>query len=301
MNNKFLIFLYILPLFLVAGCEDDITDDLNLEASEPLVVIDAWINNKSESQTIQLLGTQPYFDNSGIIGLDGATVSITDDNGIVYPFVGTGDGTYTWTPNAGESFGEIGGNYNLSVIIDGVNYSAFSSMNRVPAIDSITSRIEEETAFSEEGIFAEFWSRDPIGPNDTYWIKTWKNGEYLREPGQINIAYDAGFSAGGLIDGLIFIPPIRDAINPQIIEDGTLLSPYTVGDMVYVELHSIPNEAFYFLEEVRRQTDRPGGFAELFSVPLSNVPTNIQTTDTSTNVLGFFTVSAVSSLSEVIE
>ena len=46
---------------------------------------------------------------------------------------------------------------------------------------------------------------------------------------------------------------------------------------------------------MRIQTDRQGGFAELFAVPLSNIATNITNTDTNGDkALGFFCVSAVS-------
>ena len=103
------------------------------------------------------------------------------------------------------------------------------------------------------------------------------------------------------MDGSIFIRPIRDAVNPFEDEDGTFLSPYSPGDSIYVELHSISNEAFFFLNEVRLQTDRPGGFAELFASPLSNVPSNIVSTNEETDVLGFFTVSGVSALGRRFE
>ena len=42
------------------------------------------------------------------------------------------------------------------------------------------------------------------------------------------------------------------------------------------------------------QTDRPGGFAELFATPLSNVVTNIIPSNENEEVVGFFNVSAVS-------
>jgi hypothetical protein len=158
--------------------------------------------------------------------------------------------------------------------------------------------------FFPDAYFAEFWSRDFIGSGDTYWIKSFKNGIYLNEPAEINIAYDAGFSEGGNVDGLIFIPPIRDAINPfEQDEDDEFISPFEDGDSVYVEIHSITNETFRFLNDVRIQTDRPGGFAELFAVPLSNVPTNIQYLggDPQIVVAGFFNVAAVRSAGKTLD
>jgi len=52
------------------------------------------------------------------------------------------------------------------------------------------------------------------------------------------------------------------------------------------------------LNEVAIQTNRPGGFAELFAQPLANVSSNILVADESsetTKAIGFFNVSAVSS------
>ena len=69
------------------------------------------------------------------------------------------------------------------------------------------------------------------------------------------------------------------------------------GDSVVVEILSINYEAFTYLNELRIQTDRPGGFAELFSVPLSNISTNIVSSDPEgLKPLGFFNMSAKSVL-----
>ena len=300
-SNYIFLLLSIAIIFFMTSCEDDISSKVELAASPDLVVIDAWINNKPEPQTINILASQTYFDNSGVVGLSGAEVVVLSTSGEQYLFEEGDNGAYTWTPTNGETFGTIGEDYGLSVTHNGITYASGSSLNRVPPIDSITFRFEEENAFLEESYFAEFWSRDPEGTGDSYWIRTWKNGIYLGDPNEINIAFDAGFSQGGAVDGLIFIPPIRDAINPFEDEDGVFLSPYAPGDSIYVELHAIPNEAAFFLNEVRLQTDRPGGFGELFASPLSNVPTNIFASDGETEVLGFFTVSAVSSLGERFE
>ena len=95
---------------------------------------------------------------------------------------------------------------------------------------------------------------------------------------------------------MIFIPPIRFGVNSfEEDENGGFQAPYLPGDSIYVELHSITNEAFFFLSEVRFQTDRPGGFAELFATPLSNVVTNIIPSDENVEVVGFFNLSAVTS------
>ncbi|MEM1123178.1 MAG: DUF4249 domain-containing protein [Bacteroidota bacterium] len=305
MNTQKYSFFFLLGLLVAlqitfSSCEDEIRPEL--EEAPNIMAIDAWINNQPGPQVIKVQQTQPYFDNSLPTGLTGATVQVIDENQQVFDFEEAENGDYVWTPVGNETFGQIGLQYQLNIEHQGTSYSAVGRMNGVPPVDSISFEFEEAEGPFPEGYFAEFWSRDLPGEGDTYWIKAFKNGQYLGKPEEINIAFDAGFSSGGNIDGLIFIPPLRLGVNPfEEDEDGSFLSPYSPGDSIHVELHSISNEAFYFLSEVRLQTDRPGGFAELFATPLSNVPTNITSSDENVEVVGFFNVSAVSGNGKKLE
>jgi len=278
------------------SCEENFFP--KLEDVSPQLVVDAWINNQPEPQTIRITQTQGYFDAVIPPGIQNAQVRVFDQFGRRFDFVETGtDGEYVWNPTPEQpSITEIGIDYHLRIDVDGQTFESISTMNRVPAMDSVTFRYEPGNGFFPESYFAEFYARDIIGPGDTYWIKAWKNGMYLNKPNEINIAFDAGFSAGGNIDGIFFIQPIRDGINPfEIDENDEFIPPYDPGDSVFVEIHSITYDAFVFLTEVRIQTDRQGGFAELFAVPLANVPTNIINNDPNgPQALGYFCVSAVS-------
>ncbi|MEQ8242794.1 DUF4249 family protein, partial [Fulvivirga sp.] len=189
-----------------------------------------------------------------------------------------------------------GTTYDLEVRLNGITYHAASSLNRVPEVDSIKFTFkEEQSVFQPEGYYAEFVATDFKGSGDTYWIKAFKNGSLLNNPFDLNIAYDAGFNAGGNIDGFVFIQPIQDGVTP-LNDELDAIDPYVLGDSLYVEIHSITNEAFYFLQEVQIQTQRDGGFDEVFAEPFQNVGTNItaQSTNGEAKVVGFFNVSSVS-------
>lgn len=283
---------YILLLSVTIACDDQIYPELG--AAPPVLVIDAWVNNKPENQSIKLTRSQPYLADDEALVVSGAEVYITDDSGVRFDFVDQGKGEYVW-PYTGQTLGVIGTSFELHVIDNGSTYQASSAMNRVPKIDSVTFRWQAEHFGLPESYFGEFWSRDLEGLGDVYWIKTYKNEQFLNKPSEINIAYDAGFSAGGEIDNLIFIPPIRDAINPFDGDPDSegFLSPYADGDSLYVEIYSLTLAAHTFLTEVKIQTDRPGGFGELFATPLSNVDVNIENITNGGPVLGFFCVSAV--------
>ena len=289
--------LYILIAFVIFACETEINPTLN--PAEEVLVVDAWLNDKDETQKIFLTKSQPYFDQSQPQLVNGAEVSVKDLNtGEVFPFVEEAN-YYSWTPE-GKSFGEIGHSYELLINVEEETYSAVSSMGPVPEVDSVLFMYNPEDISMKSPYFtAEFTARDIPGLGDAYWIKAWKNGTYLSKPSEINIAFDAGIFPSQPVDGEIFHRIIRrDFINPfdEVPEKtNTFLPPYTVGDSLYVEIHSIGPQAFDFLSQLIIQTNRPGGFAELFASPLANVSSNIESSSEESNlkVAGFFNVSGV--------
>lgn len=289
---------------LLASCEDVINP--NLREADPVLVIDAWINNKVEDQVVRLTLSQPYLSDEVPPGVSGATVTVTYDGGTL-DFMEDSDepGVYRWTTDEATSeevFGETGRAYTLTVVVDGQTFEAVSRINRTVAIDSITFELDDSPFYPENSYLAQFWAREPVGTGDTYWIRPYKNGIPLSKPSEINIAYDAGFSPGGSFDGITFIPPIREVNPNDVDEDDQPLSPYVIGDSLYVEIHSITYESFTFLSQVIVQTDRPGGFGELFSTPLANVSSNIvRTSSGPLKAVGFFNVAAVEGLGKKLE
>jgi len=271
-----------------------------LQPATPVLVVDAWINNKTEKQIVLLTMTQPYFDSSLPAGVSGAAVSVQDvtDGVTVYHFTENPSvhGSYEWTPSS-VNFGTIGHQYKLTILLNGETFVASSYMGRVPAVDSITFSQQGNNSNSKTiKYYGQFWATDPKGPGDTYWIKTTKNDTLLTLPGEINIAYDAGTSIGGDADGVVFISPVRRKITPRLSSNqASTDSPLILGDSVYVEINSISLAAFNFLGQVITQTNRPGGFGQLFSTPLANVSSNLSNVNPSGSpIVGFFNTAAVS-------
>ncbi|SMD34672.1 protein of unknown function [Reichenbachiella faecimaris] len=288
-------YIFLLSAFGLMACEDQIYP--KLKEADQILAIDAWVNDKIEAQTIRVYKSAPYFDNSVREGLNGAEVYIQDNENNRFDFQDAGKGEYVWMPDGNVGFGSVGKTYTLSVLVDGILFQSVSVKNRVPEIDSVSFRFEKASLGNPDMHMGTFYARDPIGTGDTYWIKSYKNGLYLNKPSEINIAYDAGFNAGAVIDGLVFIQPIRDQVN-RFDEDPkdelNVLPPYEDGDSLSVEIHSITNEAYHFLSEMREVLDRPGGFGELFTSPLGNLKSNISCISVeSVEVVGFFCISAV--------
>jgi hypothetical protein len=278
------------------SCEDVINP--TLEPADPVVVVDAWITDLPGEQTVTLTWTQPYFEEVLPPAITGATVTVSDDQGKTFVFAENviKPGHYEWTPSGADTL-RVGGKYLLTVITDSDTFQAQSYMGRVPAIDSITFEADENIATGDPLVRAEFWATDPVGPGDAYWIRAYKNGVPLLKPSEINIAFDAGVSIGGPADGVVFIAPVRRRINANDRnEDDQLLSPIQNGDSMHVEIHSLTVAAFTYLNEVSIQTNRPGGFSELFATPLANVSTNVfNRNPNGRKAVGFFNTASVSS------
>jgi hypothetical protein len=297
-------FLFVWIAIAATSCEEII--DPALQRAEPILVVDAWINNKVEDQVIRLTMTQPYLENVLPGGVSGASVVVSYDGGnIVFSEDAGNAGVYRWTPTeltSEEAFGELNRAYTLTVVSNGETYEATSRLKRTVPVDSITFKEITNSFYPEGSYSAEFWATDAVGAGDTYWIRTYKNGILLNKPSELNIAFDAAFSEGGNFDGITLIAPIRDVSPDEVDEDDLPISPYMPGDSVYVEIHSLTRESFTFLNEVIVQTNRPGGFGELFSTPLANVSSNIKNTNANgRKVVGFFNVAAVEGLGKKFE
>ncbi|MBV19537.1 MAG: hypothetical protein CL870_00365 [Cytophagia bacterium] len=300
-------YFYILFVFLFS-CEDIITP--NLPTNDPIIVVDAWINNLEKNQVIKLSKTQNYLDNSSPVPLEGASVLVYDEYSNHFIFTESKDGEYIWSPDSTfKNIGEEGTKFYLSIILqhDGINIIAESQLHRTSIIDSVNF---VRGQVPEDSYYAEFWSREEEGVGDAYWIKSYINGELQTGLQDIITCIDAGASSeGAVIDGIPFIPPIRRAVTKfENDDDGNLVTPFKRGDSLFVEIHSVTFEAFNFLNKTALQINRPGGFSELFAVSLSNVPTNlyaINIPDDSVNpnypVVGFFNVSSVHGMGNTLD
>ena len=287
-------------LLILISCEDVITPEL--PTNDPILVVDAWLNNLNDEQKIILSSTQDYLDSTSSPSVSGAIVQVSDNLGNVFDFVESVPGEYVWQPtNLKNSLGDVGSSYTLNIQHDGKEIIAQSTMNRTSTIDSVNF---VRGQFPKGSYYAEFWSREEAGIGDAYWIKSYVNGIYQNDLDDIITCIDAGASSeGAVIDGIPFIPPIRRGITRfETDDDGDFISPFNKGDSIYVEIHSVTYEAFDFLNKTSIQINRPGGFGELFAVSLSNVPTNLHVVnDNRFPVVGFFNISAVHGMGNTLD
>lgn len=294
--KKLIVSILVLSLFTFTSCEDVI--DLQTDGGEPQLVVDGWLTNLAGSQNIKLRLSASYFDNAAAKPALGAKVTVTANKTDVYEFKDLkNDGNYVWTPKDTKPLASIGNSYKLTIEYGGETYTSETLMKRVPPIDSIAYEYKERTLVADDkpkkGYLAEFYANDLTGSGDCYWIRHSRNGKIFNKADEITIAYDGAFSPGSSSDGFMFILPIR-----QSITSGNTLDLYAEKDTLKVDLYSMSLEAYYFLFQVRQESTNQG----LFATAPSNIPTNIKNVkETGKKALGFFGVSAVSSLQTIID
>lgn len=279
------------------NCEDLIELDSRFEG--PQLVVDAWLNNRSEPQTVILTESQDFYDNRLPTAVTDAQVVVCPDNdpAACIIFEHTTEGRYVWTPTEGDSLGVIGTEYSLGIQRGEDQFLAQTTMNRTAIIDSISFQFEEEQLGLDEGLYAQLYARDNVGIGDAYWIRTTFNDTLLLRPDELSIVYDATFSPGTDTDGITFIFPIRFSIN-KISEDGSPV-PLEPGDKVEVEIMSLSQEAFFFLSVAGDQI--PNGDNGIFALPVANSPGNVFNIATEERILGVFNVAASARMEKTVE
>ena len=78
---------FILSAGLISGltaCDDVIHP--TLQTAKPVYAVDAFINNRLDTQVIRLMYSQPYFEQQLPPGVSGAVVTITDNEGNSFSF-----------------------------------------------------------------------------------------------------------------------------------------------------------------------------------------------------------------------
>jgi hypothetical protein len=270
---------------LLAGCETVI--NATIESAPSQLAVDAWLTDVPGEQRIKLTKTRNYFDNGAAIPATGAGVVVTDNVGGRFEFTDPdNDGVYSWKPrNDTMRLGVIGRTYALSIAQGGESYVSISRMPRITKIDSILFKRDNVTPVSSTtGWRGEFWATDTPGATDYYYIRFFRNGKLQNRPGDIELCIDGAFRGSANTDGLVFIRPIRQDINPENL--------YALNDTVRVEMRTLQPEGYAFWELLRAQLFNAG----LFATPPVNVPSNLRNVRANgPAAVGFFMVSPVQS------
>ena len=279
---------FVFLAFSQTACEDII--EVDVEQKQKKLVVDAFIDNQLQTQTIRLTESIPFFDLPGTEPpVTTATVVLADTGtGKIFPFIHDSMGYYRWNPNelSGDTL-TVGSSYALFIIENGDTVVGVTKL--YPTADRIDSLRTVPTKgngppFIDTGRYCEIFAYDLPGIGNHYWLKTFRNDTLISDINNLNIAQDMGNNSNGQ-DGDLFIYPVRFS---QLNE---FLRPYVDGEKVRVEIHSISREAYYWFQLIVNESNNGG----LFATPPVNIMSNLfyLNQNPKRGIAGFFNVAAV--------
>lgn len=255
---------------LLFSCEETIR--LDLDQTEPVVVIEGLITNQAKKHFIKVSRSTDFYASQASAPVSGAQVRVEDDLGNQYLFEESTAGRY----ESVDTFsGLIGRTYRMQVVFDGKTYEASEKMYSVTTVDSLTYRVAEGQD-STKNRFLEVlvYLNEPQDEDNYYLAKFFRNGERLDDEGTTIFYFN-----DDVLNGRIQDFPIPDFFAP--------------GDRARAELFSISAEAFRFFSDQEKALNNDGG---LFSGIPANAHTNLEG-----GAIGYFQVSAMEFLELVIE
>lgn len=274
--------LFIATALGLSACEDVI--DVELEQGSTLVVVDGMITSELKPQKVRLTTTAPYFENQATPSISNAFVEIKeyDESGILLQI----DTLQEDANVKGDYYcqkitkGVIGRRYDLTVRALGETYTASSTMQRIPPIDSVTFKYETYSIPEFTGYHAYYHGPEIPGLGDNYLFRIYRNGKLYDNPNQIYFASDE------LVDGN-YIGNVD--ITPEVFE---------LGDTIKVESYTTSRDQYYFLVEMSKQVNNGGIFAN----PPANIRTNIYNVNPSgKKAVGYFSANAMNSMTGIVK
>lgn len=224
----------------MTGCEKVI--DLELDKSDPVLVIDASVNNQLEYQTVKISKTTPFDEKKRFNPVTGALISLTGSNGQNISYTESSPGIYQSIAFRGVP----GTKYTLSVLAEGKTYKAISTMPHPVKLDSIN--VKTFSFLKDTNSYAAANYHDPRSVQNQYrYILT------IKGKIEFEAVTEDRFSDGNAVSDIIFYE----------------LDDLRKGDRVDVEMQCIDRAVFKYFFAIS-QIDGNGGPPVAPSDPVSN-------------------------------
>ena len=277
--------LLIMPLILTWSCQEVI--QIDLEEGKKRLVIEGRIEKiKGQNigyQSITLSTTNNYFSNSQTPRVTGATVSVSDDSGTVYPLQESA--TIAGLYETNNLFAEIGSTYTLHINYKGEKFRGSAKIGPVAPIDSIYQEFKTENLFDEEGIRIKIDFTDPPIKGNFYKWQQFQDGE-------ISIDVNPG-TKWTLISPDEFFNGIK--VIGREPNDEMIFEP---GQQALVRQLSISKEEYDYMFLLYDQATGGGPF----DAPPSTIRGNIENLTNPENYpLGYFGASEVAEAEMIIQ
>lgn len=161
------ILLSFLSLIFLSSCEKVI--DVNLNSTDPKLVVEGIISNTQEVQTVRLSQTSNFSDKTEFNGITNATVIISDNTGSTDTLKMIASGVY----QTAKIKGIPGNTYFLSINYNGKQYTAQSKMPKLIMMDTL--KIEENSIFGIKQVSLIASISDPANTPNFYRFKLYQN------------------------------------------------------------------------------------------------------------------------------
>jgi hypothetical protein len=274
MNNRSRLLCCIsLIISVLPSCQKVIELDLN--STDPVIVIEANLSNLPGSYSVELHKTVNFSDANTFPTCTGAVVTINDNSGNSELLIETTPGTYTTTSLQGI----VGKTYTISVTADGKNYQGVSNLPAPVTIDTLI--VTTSSGFggglggmggndSVKSVSVRF--TDPIGITNYYRLVEIVNGVLVNTFSIVSDLYRDGYSI------------------EETVREGSDIKLKT-GDIVTIQLQSIDKDVYEYFRTFNQTSG--GGFS-------SSSPAN-PTSNISNGALGYFSAYAVTSKTIIIQ
>ena len=253
-----LFFLFTIVFF---ACKKIVT--LGLKNAPAQVVIEGEVTNSAGRYTVSISRSTGFYADNIFPPVSGASVKISDNNGVTDSLTETAPGVYSTHTLQGVP----GNTYSLSVWIGDTNYTAVSTMPPLVPLDSI-SFLQNIGIKKQEGLTAVANFQDPLGVENYYQFELYKNRIKYTQDQTVFVFSDR------LSDGRYISYPLRTGDSTDYIN---------FGDTVTIRMYCIDKNIYNYFYELEQS-----------SSPMTASPANPQS-NISNGALGYFSAHTIQS------
>ncbi len=256
MKRSFIFFGLSAVLFL--SCQK--TVKLSLNTAPPQLVIEGQVTNTPGPYTVTISRSVAFYADNDFPGVSGASVLISDGQGVTDSLTETSTGSYTTHVLQGKP----GNTYTLSVRLNDTTYTAESTMPQPVALDSVTF----DNAIGGNSLRAQVYFQDPPDVKNYYQFILFINGSQFTK------------------DYFVFDDRLSDGryITQKLQMDSSYLS---AGQQLKVNLQCIDLNVYNYFNQLAQATST--GAFNTTAAP-ANPSTNI-----SNGAYGYFSAHTISS------
>lgn len=253
----------LLILLFLSSCEKVL--DLNLDKTQPKIVIESIFTDQNLRHIVSISYTANFDADNARIPVTGAIVTLVEENGPTLTFTEPNPGNYS----SSRYKGKPGKKYTLNVTVKGTTYSATSTMPMPVEIKSLNQA--ELNFFNERRKIIQVNYKDPAGIPNFYFNRVFVNG---KRRDNFSLESDR-FNDGKEVNNNIYID------EPDLV----------VGDEVRIQMLTIDENVYRYLFSITQITGN-GGPPTAPANPNSNF---------NNGALGYFSASTSTEQTRIID